>query len=71
MAKPPLSDSPVGMALGNVIAGHPGHKASGTEIDGHPGSGAQVAVVKELLDGVWVQETRPWIYFHHPRTLDL
>lgn len=52
MAKPPLSDSPVGMALGNVIAGHPGHKASGTEIGGHPGSGAQVAVVKELLDGV-------------------
>lgn len=61
MAKPLSSDSPVGMALGNVIAGHPAHRASGSETDGHLSSGAQVAAVKGLSNSVWVQETRLWI----------
>lgn len=67
LAKSPSSDSPVGMALGNVIVGHPVHRVSGSETDGHPSSGAQVAVVKGLSNSVWVQETQLWIC---SRTLD-
>lgn len=54
LVKLPSTDSPVvvGMALGNVIAGHPAHRASGSEIDCRPGNGAQVVAAKGLSNNV-------------------
>lgn len=46
MARLPLSNSPVRMALGNVIAGHPARMAPESEIDYRLGSGAQVAAAR-------------------------